>query len=276
MADLSRLLRIEGATDPGMVREHNEDAIGFDPALGFAVLADGMGGYLAGEVASGMAIEMTLHVVRGALQSHPAHQLVEGVPYGHVVLEDAIQQANSAIYGTALSQPQCSGMGTTLVAALFYDNRVLVAHVGDSRLYCLRDDVLTQLTRDHSFLQEQIDSGLITQEEARHSHHRNLVTRAVGIDPLAEVELTEHVAEVGDLYLLCSDGLTDMIDDDVIASILLTMRNNLPLAAQQLVLAANDAGGRDNVSVLLVEVEKPFPAKGAIWNKVSSLLRGTR
>ncbi|WP_187360084.1 Stp1/IreP family PP2C-type Ser/Thr phosphatase [Chitinolyticbacter meiyuanensis] len=276
MADLSRILQIEGATDPGLVRDHNEDAIGFDPMLGFAVLADGMGGYLAGEVASGMAIEMMLHVVRGALQSRSAHQLVDAEPYGHQVLEDAVQQANAAIYGTALSQPQCAGMGTTVVATLFYDDRVLAAHVGDSRLYRLRGEMLEQLTRDHSFLQEQIDSGLITPEEARHSQNRNLVTRAVGIDPLAEVELAEHPVEVGDLYLLCSDGLTDMLDDEHIADLLVAMRANLPLAAQQLVLAANDAGGRDNISVLLIEVKKPFPGKGAIWTKVSSLLRGTR
>ncbi|GAA5786734.1 hypothetical protein GCM10007860_11530 [Chitiniphilus shinanonensis] len=277
MVDLSRSLRMDGASDPGLIRDHNEDALGFDAALGFAVLADGMGGYNAGEVASGIAIEMMLHTVREGLATRDAAVLDRrGVPHARTVLEESVFLANSAIHGTAQSQPQCAGMGTTLVATLFFDDQVMVAHVGDSRCYRLRDGVLAQLTRDHSFLQEQIDSGLISPEEARLSLNKNLVTRAVGIDPAVEAELHGYAVQVGDLYLLCSDGLNDMLEDAEIAEVLDDLRGHLSLAVARLVERANAAGGRDNVSVLLIEVKRPFPARGALWQKVSSLLGGGR
>ncbi|TJZ71741.1 Stp1/IreP family PP2C-type Ser/Thr phosphatase [Chitiniphilus eburneus] len=266
---------MEGVSDPGLIRDHNEDALGYDPALGYAVLADGMGGYNAGEVASGIAIEMMAHTVREGLATRAAAALDRrGVPHARTVLEEAVFQANSAIHGTAQAQPQCAGMGTTLVATLFFDNRVMVAHVGDSRCYRLRDDVLVQLTRDHSFLQEQIDSGLITPQEARLSHHKNLVTRAVGIDLSVEAELHGYAVQPGDLYLLCSDGLNDMLEDEEIAEVLSDLGGHPSLAVARLVECANAAGGRDNVSVLLIEVKRPFPARGTLWQKVSSLLGG--
>ncbi|UXY16181.1 Stp1/IreP family PP2C-type Ser/Thr phosphatase [Chitiniphilus purpureus] len=272
MADLSRSLQMTGLTDAGLVRDHNEDALGFDPTLGYAVLADGMGGYNAGEVASGIAVQMLAHTVREGLSARAAHlRDLHGVPHGHSLLETAVQRANAAIYGTALAQPQCAGMGTTLVVALFFDNRVVLAHVGDSRCYRLRDGVLQQLTRDHSFLQEQLDSGLITPEEARYAGNKNLVTRAVGIDPDVETELNDFAAAPGDLYLLCSDGLNDMIEDDEIAEVLSGAHHDLPGAAAELVGRANAAGGRDNVSVLLVAIRKPYPAQPALWRKMSSL-----
>jgi PPM family protein phosphatase len=162
-------------------------------------------------------------------------------------------------------------MGTTLVACLFYDNFLTVGHIGDSRLYRMRQDALEQVTRDHSLLQEQIDSGLITKEDARMSQNKNLVTRAVGIDPEVETEIHTYDVQEGDIYLLCSDGLNDMIEDEEIQMTLIALRANLDLTAQQLVQAANDAGGRDNISVMLVKVLKPFTVERGFWAKLKSL-----
>jgi protein phosphatase len=141
---------------------------------------------------------------------------------------------------------------------LFYDDFLAVAHIGDSRLYRMRNDVLEQITRDHSLLQEQIDSGLISKEDARQSHNKNLVTKALGIDPTVEPEVHVYEVRPEDIYLLCSDGLDDMIEDEEIQMTLVALRSNLDLTAQQLVQAANDNGGRDNVSVILVKVLKSF------------------
>ena len=173
--------------------------------------------------------------------------------------------ANAAIFQAAQDEAGYAGMGTTLVAALFFDDRVAVAHVGDSRLYRLRDGTLSLLTHDHSLLQEQIDSGLLSAEEARYSLNRNLVTRALGVDPLVEVDLAEHLVLPDDLYLLCSDGLNDMVPDEEIALALQTLSDHLELAATQLVEMANDQGGRDNVSVILVKVRQAYPAPGTWW-----------
>ncbi|XZG70938.1 Stp1/IreP family PP2C-type Ser/Thr phosphatase [Chitinibacteraceae bacterium HSL-7] len=263
MTVLADALEMVGLTDPGLLRDHNEDAIGFDRDLGFAVLADGMGGYNAGEVASGMAVELCLHVVREAWRETAL------VAPEELVVE-AISSANRAIFGTAQSQPQCSGMGTTLVAVQFHDNAVTVAHVGDSRLYRLRDGALVPLTRDHSLLQEQIDSGLLTEEEARYSANRNLVTRAVGIDAGVEISVARHDVVPGDLYLLCSDGLNDMLDDTEIATLCDSYRVTPATLAQQLVAHANLAGGRDNVSVLVVQAVKPFAARQRAWRRLAA------
>lgn len=262
MVNLSSVLEIATATDPGVVRSHNEDSIAADVEIGLAVLADGMGGYNAGEVASGIAVAMLTSEMRQALQEHEPHAPAGGggEPMAAALIRENSAKANAAIYRTAKSQPQYSGMGTTLVTALFFDNRLAVGHVGDSRLYRLRGEELTQITRDHSLLQEQIDSGLLTKEQARFSQNKNLVTRAVGIDPEVETEVHVHDVAEGDIYLLCSDGLSDMVQDEDIQATLDAMRSNLPLAAGQLVQLANDCGGRDNISVILVRVLRDFAA----------------
>jgi PPM family protein phosphatase len=273
MLNLSQALEMAGLTDTGLHRDHNEDTIHFDAEKGLVVLADGMGGYNAGEVASGIAVEMVCHVVHDAMQSSfPLHlQRPDSLwPAAHDVLMAAVHYANQSIYGTAQSQPQCAGMGTTLVCALFYDSRLAVAHVGDSRLYRLRNDELVQLTRDHSFLQEQIDSGLITAEEAKHSTYKNLVTRAVGIDSGVQAELHEHAVLPGDIYLFCSDGLSDMADDADIADTIMAFNSNLVLNAEQLIQLANDMGGKDNISAILVKVKEDFPANVGLWSKMST------
>ncbi|MBI2315949.1 MAG: serine/threonine-protein phosphatase, partial [Betaproteobacteria bacterium] len=171
-----------------------------------------------------------------------------------------IAKANTSIYQASQSQPQYAGMGTTLVVALFYDNRVTIAHIGDSRLYLLRDGEFKQVTKDHSLLQEQIDSGMLTREQARHSANKNLVTRALGIDATVEPEIHDYDTRPGDIYLLCSDGLCDMVSDEDIEMVLQTLGANLKLCVQQLIQMANDNGGRDNVSVMLVRVRREYPA----------------
>ena len=268
MVDLRSALEIATATDSGMVRSHNEDSIAADGEVGLAVLADGMGGYNAGEVASGIAVELIKAEMKKALADKKPEEL-DDQGAERLITENA-RRANAAIYHASQSQPQYSGMGTTLVVALWHDNRISVGHVGDSRLYRLRAGVLEQVTRDHSLLQEQIDSGMITKEQARHSQHKNLVTRAVGIDPEVEAEVHTYPVQPGDIFLLCSDGLNDMVIDEDIQNTLASLAANLPLAAQQLVQQANDNGGRDNVSVILVRVVKDYSARAGWREKMKS------
>ncbi len=255
---IENALEIVSLTNSGMVRSHNEDSVAHEVACGLVVLADGMGGYNAGEVASGIAISVIATEVNQRLVCASPTDRVDGEELGVALLRENIQRANASIYHAAQSQPQYAGMGTTIVTGLFYDNRVVVGHVGDSRMYRLRGELLEAITRDHSLLQEQIDGGLISVEDARNSRNKNLVTRAVGIDPEVTSEIHVHAVRVGDIYLLCSDGLNDMVNDEDIQSALYGMQGNLPLAAEQLVQMANDNGGRDNVSVILVKIKGEF------------------
>ena len=272
---LSGALEVAVQTDPGLVRGHNEDAVFADAGRGLAILADGMGGYSAGEVASSMATKLLSSRLEAAFKSVPPHKRDgrTGQPFAHSCLVQQIAAVNTAIYRAAESQVQFVGMGTTLVAVVFCDNKLIVAHVGDSRLYCLRSGSFAAMTRDHSLLQEQIDSGLISVEEARHSINKNLVTRAVGVDPEVDVESHLYPVQPGDLYLLCSDGLYDMVDDLEIHRTLETYGANPDLAARQLIRTANDNGGEDNVSVVVVKVLREFPAGSACWWKPWSWFR---
>jgi len=267
---LSDALEIVVRTDPGMVRGHNEDAVFANPNLGFVILADGMGGYNAGEVASSMATMLLSNELSTAFAASPPHAIdkLSGLPYGTRCILDKVALANSAIYQTAASQPQYAGMGTTLVMALFCDNRVTVAHLGDSRVYRLRGEEFRTITRDHSLLQEQIDNGMISVEDARFSQNKNLVTRALGVDPEVETEIGDYEVQPGDIYLLCSDGLNDMVEDEEIRMTLQMLSANLELAATQLIQMANDNGGRDNVSVILVKVLREFPATQGWWSRL--------
>ena len=257
---IAEALEIVSLTDPGMVRSHNEDSVACEPDCGLTVLADGMGGYNAGEVASGIAVSVVVtEVSNHLLHASPVERgEKDDEELGVSLLRDNIRKANASIFHAAQSQPQYAGMGTTIVSGLFYDNRVAVGHVGDSRMYRLRGEALETITRDHSLLQEQIDSGMISVEDARLSKNKNLVTRAVGVDADVEPEIHMHDVLVGDIYLLCSDGLNDMVEDEDIQSTLQALQNNLPLAASQLIQLANDSGGRDNVSVVLVKVKGKF------------------
>lgn len=258
---LNEALEIVVRTNPGMVRRQNEDAVFANPSLGLVILADGMGGYNAGEVASSMAIMGLAADLELDFAANSPHTISGALGDRHIqhCLSRRIAAANTAIYQMSISQPEYAGMGTTLVTALFCDNAVTVAHLGDSRLYCLRDNVFSQLTRDHSFVQDQVDRGLMSMADARASCNRGLLTRALGVDPVADPELRRYPVCLGDIYLLCSDGLNDMLTDREIGQTLRTCSDNLELAAVQLIQMANDRGGRDNVSVILAKVLREFP-----------------
>jgi len=245
-----------------------------DSALGLSIVADGMGGYNAGEVASGLATVMLRTELAKAFADRSPSERMEGVrSRAHEALSAGIARVNNAILQASQSQDRYAGMGTTLVTALFHDDLITVAHIGDSRCYRLRGGELASLTRDHSLLQEQIDSGIITSEQARLSQNKNLVTRALGVDPVVEAEIHDHTVLAGDIYLLCSDGLNDMIDDAKIASCLSTHSENLEQCAAHLVAMANDSGGRDNVSVILVKVKRVFPAARGWWARLLAWFR---
>ena len=263
-------IRCVGMTDTGKVREHNEDTIAADGDIGLLVLADGMGGYNAGEVASGIAVKTVLNLIREQVEREDLSVLDKdsGMTRPSIILRDAIHRANKIIYQTAKSQPQCEGMGTTIVAALFFDNRVSIAHVGDSRMYRLRSDKFEQVTMDHSLLQELVDRGFYSAEEAQRAANKNYVTRALGVEPNVEVELQESPVQKGDVYVLCSDGLSDMVEDDDIHLTISTFSANLDTVAKQLIQLANDNGGRDNVSAVMAQVIDAFPANKGIVDKI--------
>ncbi len=259
--NLSHTLQTASLTDPGRVRDHNEDCIESRPEIGLYVLADGMGGYNAGEVASGRATSLIADGLQETWQLREVARLGrdEAKAMSEKLIAEQIARANSAIFTTSQNNPECAGMGTTLVVCLFFDNFLTVAHIGDSRLYRLRgDDTMEQVTRDHSLLQEQLDSGLITPEEAKLSQNKNLVTRALGIDPTVDAEVHVYETQPNEIYLLCSDGLSDMVEDEEIRLTLITLKTNPNLTVQQLIQSANDNGGRDNISAMLIRVAEPF------------------
>jgi len=262
-------------TDTGRVREHNEDAIGSVPEIGLMVLADGMGGYNAGEVASGIAVQIVTELasVGAGREERDDIDPHSGLMRQSIVLRDAVYRANKIIYQTAQSQTHCEGMGTTIVACMYYDNKVSFAHVGDSRAYRIRGGELEQITLDHSLLQELVDRGFYSEEEAQRSTNRNYVTRALGVEPTVEVEVHEHEVVPDDVYLLCSDGLPDMVEDDDIHLTISTFNASLEVVGQQLVDLANDHGGRDNISVMLAQVNEPFPAKKGLLAKIAGWFR---
>jgi len=266
---LGEALEMAVCTDPGEVRPQNEDAVFGDAALGLAILADGMGGYSAGEVASSMATALLAESLVGTLDGREPQQFdADGLRVAHQQLRERIEQANAEIYFAAQGHPQLYGMGTTLVVAWFYDNIVTVAHLGDSRAYRLRGNLFERLTRDHSLLQQQLDSGIISAEEARFSLSKNLVTRALGVDLTVEPEIRDFSVQPGDLYLLCSDGLNDMVGDVEIGTTMRALAGDPEAAAERLVQMANDNGGRDNISVILVRVRGAFPARAGWWKKL--------
>ncbi|MGV6817166.1 MAG: Stp1/IreP family PP2C-type Ser/Thr phosphatase [Thiotrichales bacterium] len=267
--DLTGSLEIAGRTDTGRVREQNEDSIGEEVELGIVVLADGMGGYHGGEVASAIAVNTILNHLHEELPKIRPGQIDKATGYCQesLIVQAAIKDANATIVKAAQSQPQYRGMGTTVVLGLFFDNKLTVAHVGDSRMYRYRDGILERLTTDHTLLQELVDKGFYTAEEASESLNKNLVTRALGIEADVVIDIHETGAKTGDVYLLCSDGLTDMLSDDDIALTIKTYQSDLQELANSLVNLANVKGGRDNVSVVLARPITPFPAPKPNWFK---------
>lgn len=243
-------VHIYGITDVGVVRQNNEDAIAFEPSQGVAILADGMGGHNAGEVASHLAVE----TVQRSLTNGTSHNGTEALAYAEE-LEAAVHKANTAVYERSKLIADCSGMGTTLVVACFHRDQLHFANVGDSRLYLYRGGALSQLTRDHSLVAEMVERGFMSAEEAISSPQKNIITRAVGLQPEVEVDIYQQSLQVGDLYLLCSDGLTDVVDIQGIHDCIEDNIADIEALARQLVDQALDAGGPDNISVIVVQLQ---------------------
>lgn len=257
-------------TDVGKRRDHNEDCVHITPSHGIAILADGMGGYNAGEVASAMAIDTISQSLNKKIGDIPPACIDKetGFTGESVLIRQAIKASNMAIYQTAQDKPECAGMGTTILVAAFYGNHISAAHVGDSRMYRLRDHTLTHVTEDHSLIHEQVRRGLVTADDARHSRIKNLVTRALGVDPTVEADLVEDIIHAGDLYLMCSDGLTDVVSDDDISKQLKSCKYNLQHTASQLIQMANDAGGPDNISIILIQANSAKKSKGGFFSRL--------
>jgi protein phosphatase len=250
---IPQVLEVASRTDPGRVRPFNEDSVAVDANSGIAALADGMAARRGADIASRLATTQLLDALRRESALPPER-----------TVRDAFYAVNDAIFSQAQSNPAMQGMATTLVAAWFRGDRVSIAHVGDSRLYRFREGLLERLTIDHSFVQEQLTAGTLTNSEARLSQSRHLVTRALGSAEAVAPDLSEHEVRPHDLYLLCSDGLHDLVDDSDIALALETLQPNLDLAATTLIAMANDRGGLDNISVVLVSVKdahKPVAAQ---------------
>lgn len=247
-------------TDPGQVRENNEDSVLFDAATRLAVLADGMGGYKAGEVASGMATSLIKSQLARWLSR--AGQQAIGAQVRRA-MELCVAKANRAVRKASLANPEYAGMGTTLVVAVFQEARLILGHIGDSRCYRWRGNELLQITKDHSLLQEQMDAGLLTPEQAARSSRKNLITRALGVEDTVLLEINELQVDDGDIYLMCSDGLSDAVDDIAMAEIL-QMEASLEEVAAELVALANENGGRDNITVLLTQAAQDPDKRGFV------------
>jgi protein phosphatase len=247
-----------GQTDVGLRRPHNEDSILLLPEHGLFAVADGMGGHAAGEVASRAAVTAFGDFFQVASRDRDftwPFGFDERSCFEENLVVAAAQMANRKVCEIALENPECMGMGTTLAALLAYDRHVVIAHVGDSRVYRLRKEALELLTSDHSWVNEQIQRNVLTEEEARSHRWRNVITRALGNRPDIDIDRRVLDAQEGDLFVLCTDGLTAMLEDPTIAEILLRDGHDLSVACQSLIDQANQAGGLDNISIILARIE---------------------
>lgn len=254
MSEDQAQVKIAGYTDIGLRRAHNEDHIGFNQNLGIAVLADGMGGHQAGEVAAEMAVTSVLESLQNLIKSQNAVPITSSQILEYV--SHTISDSNCKIFEAAEAREERKGMGTTVVAAVIKGFRCYAGHVGDSRLYLFRSRTLTRMTRDHSLVQDLIDKGFYTEAEARDAHVGHVVTRALGTRADVEVDTVYHDLEPGDVLMLCSDGLSDMVPDWQIEDTLCDYHGDLNETAKKLITLANRHGGKDNVSVILMQVQK--------------------
>jgi len=242
-----------GVTDTGLVRALNEDSFlisGFENGLpyGFCILADGMGGHNAGEVASAMATEIIANELSNSEIGNSEEEIVS-------TITASLDYANNEIYNKSVSNSANAGMGTTAVVIYLNGKTAYIANIGDSRAYLIEEDGITQLTTDHSIVQKLLESGSITPEEARNHPEKNIITKALGTEPVEDYDIYEFSVQEGDKILLCSDGLSDMIDDSQINDILHQFINP-DEAANALVAAAKENGGRDNITVVLISFIK--------------------
>jgi serine/threonine protein phosphatase PrpC len=245
-------------TDVGQKRQGNEDRFCLDPALGLYVVADGMGGHAAGEVASRLAVETIQEWMEKYLSGADAAIVGPAAAAGSAeanFLLSSIRLANRIIFDSAQDRREYTGMGTTVVAVLALGDRFVLANVGDSRIYRIRRDQIVQVSRDHSFVQQQVDNGMMSPVEAHQSQYRHMITRALGLKESVDVDLAEESAQPGDVLVLCSDGLSDLLDDEEILAAVQNQGDDLDRTCQALVDRANAKGGDDNVTVLVIRAE---------------------
>jgi serine/threonine protein phosphatase PrpC len=245
-----------GLTDVGRKRNHNEDSFLIDDELQLYVVADGMGGHAGGGTASRLAVEAIDKELRRARESRD-NPFVTTPTLQDALLPDAlrtaVEKACLAIFTTAQEDPRLSGMGTTVISLVVRDNQAFFAHVGDSRAYLIRGPLIQQISEDHSLVNEQIKAGMITPEEAKHSRYKNIITRSVGFEEEVQVDVMGMVAEPGDIFLLCSDGLANMVEDQELHELVHTSPHfgDIP---KRLIELANERGGDDNITAIVVQV----------------------
>ena len=245
-----------GVTDVGRKRDHNEDSFLIDEDLKLFVVADGMGGHAGGGTASRIAVETIDRELRQVRTSQgsvlEARTPLQDSPVPEAI-RAAVERACIAIYSKAQEDPRLAGMGTTVISLLMKEDQAFFAHVGDSRAYLIRGDLIQQISEDHSLVNEQIKAGMITPEEAKHSRYKNIITRSVGFEEEVQVDVMGLLSEPGDVFVLCSDGMANMMED---AEILHIVRHHpLTEVPRTLVDLANERGGDDNITVIAVQIQ---------------------
>ena len=245
-------VRVGAVTDIGRKRTQNQDSIGSVPELGLFVVADGMGGHRGGEIASRMAVDVIQSSVRKAIDSSSGKDWDP-----KTVIRDAIQAANLAIHDHARKTRELQGMGTTTTALLLKEQTLTIGHVGDSRSYFIRPHAIWQVTRDHSLVQEKLRAGLITRAQMKTDTNKNVITRSVGFEPRVDVDVYQLRVETGDIFLICSDGLSGQIEDEGILDLVqknLVEQGNLDQTVHKLIEIANENGGDDNISSIVIQI----------------------
>jgi len=250
-------VRFAGSTDVGRKRDHNEDSIFLPIAVRLAIVADGMGGHASGEVASKLAVDTMVEYYDRTAGNQPLtwpYKVDRDIHADVNRMVTSIMLANVEIHERAARDVACKGMGTTVDAIYILDDTVIIGHVGDSRVYRHRDGHLTQITEDHSLINDYIKMKRVTAEEAEHWPHKNVIVRALGMKDTVQVDIITEQPRVGDCYLLCSDGLSDMLSDAQISHIIREQRD-LDTSVEKMIDAANEEGGMDNISVVLARIE---------------------
>lgn len=250
-------LETAGQTDVGRKRSHNEDNFYLMHEQSLFLVADGMGGHAAGEVASKLAIDTVVQFFKDTAEDEEVtwpYKMDKGVSYEENRLATGVKLSNLRIHETGVNNPDKKGMGTTLVGTHFIGNVAILAHVGDSRIYRLRDNKLKQLTEDHSLLNDYIKMKELTEEDIKNFPHKNVIVRALGMKETVQVDVITDHSQLGDMYMLCSDGLSGMIEDPQIEELMVHNRDNVKRCCSRLIDLANKNGGIDNITVVVVKV----------------------
>jgi serine/threonine protein phosphatase PrpC len=242
-------MKIGLRSDVGMIRENNEDSFIVDDEIGLFLVADGVGGHQAGEIASKTGSEAVHEIIRAKLSGQKGHPL-------ETLIKEAIDHAHKVILSQASSNPYLNGMGTTIVLGLYQNGRLYIAHVGDSRAYLINTNSISLLTQDHSLVGSLIRAGKITHEEARNHKMRHIITQCLGSNEYFGPEIKNLECNEGDILLICSDGLTNMVEDHIIQMQVSKNKTNLQRCADILLELANKRGGSDNITLILVEMQK--------------------